>query len=250
MFLLQLDEEETPPHLLSNSKANVQQTLGNSSQPAATVTSASTNDDLNGQQTSEVSASSQSLENVQQPASTVASTNGDQQQLGETFASWFYRILNSHNPAMGQTAEDFGPHHFWSDVTLQLICVTPQPSSDSYSGSVLVSERLLALVGEEQLLFNPNVGVSGVSVRSDQHGLTYVLVCGTLHRQNECLGVYQQVFGLVRDPRFENNWKIKTTKLRIQSGQVTAVPRLQDGDNSELLALALGDASSDAVVLL
>ncbi|XP_041371855.1 uncharacterized protein C3orf38 homolog [Gigantopelta aegis] len=212
-----------------------------------TVTSTLINGQLNTHPQTEVQISHQSMLHQPQPAAsspTVAGTTTDdeRQALGETFAAWFYRILNSHNPAMGQTAEEFGPEHFWSDATLQLVCVTPEPTSDSYNGSVLVSQRFLALVKEELLLFNPNISTDGVSVLADRHGLTCVVVCGTIHRYNNHLGVFQQLFGLVRDPRFHNNWKIKMTKLRIQSGQVTTMPRLQDCDNSELLAL--GDVSS------
>ncbi|XP_046373863.2 uncharacterized protein C3orf38 homolog [Haliotis rufescens] len=161
----------------------------------------------------------------------------EHQKLGETFVSWFYKILNSHNPSLNQVPEDFGPHHFWNDVKLYLLTRTPHESSEEYEGGVLVSQRFLALVKEEQLLFNPNVTGDGVQVKSDPHGLVIIMVCGTIHRSNDCLGVFQQMFGLIGDPRYDNNWKVKVTKLRIQSSQVTSIPRLQDSDNNDLLAV-------------
>ena len=35
-----------------------------------------------------------------------------------------------------------------------------------------------------------------------------------------------QVFGLIRDPGAENNWKIKQTEARLVGGQVEVVPNV------------------------
>ena len=35
-----------------------------------------------------------------------------------------------------------------------------------------------------------------------------------------------KVFGLIRDPGAENNWKIKQTEARLVGGQVEAVPNV------------------------
>ncbi|XP_067664467.1 uncharacterized protein C3orf38 homolog [Haliotis asinina] len=174
---------------------------------------------------------------IQSTAASRLQSRPDYQKLGETFASWFFKILNSHNPSLNQVPEDFGPHHFWNDVKLYLLTQTPNENSEEYEGGVLVSKRFLALVKEEQLLFNPNITGDGVQVKSDPHGLVIVMVCGTIHRGNNCLGVFQQMFGLIGDPRYDNNWKVKVSKLRIQSSQVTSIPRLQDSDNNDLLAV-------------
>ena len=47
-----------------------------------------------------------------------------------------------------------------------------------------------------------------------------VLACGTLHNQTTACGVFEQVFGLIRDPSSDNNWKIKYTELRLVAGPV------------------------------
>ena len=164
------------------------------------------------------------------------------QLLGETFVRWFYELLNYENPLCG--GGDFGPHHFWENCTLKLVSKTPEVSEDNYEGRVLVAQRLQALAREELLIFNPNISAEGVKVRSDPHGLLIIMVCGTIHQHNNCLGIFQQLFGLVRSPLNENTWKVKMTQLQLCSSRVTAIPKLTDSSTRELL---LPLASSMAV---
>jgi hypothetical protein len=57
-----------------------------------------------------------------------------------------------------------------------------------------------------------------------------VLACGTLHQQDKCVGVFEQLFGLIRDPLACNNWKIKYTELHLTSkSTVTSSPTLAEG---------------------
>ncbi|KAL5004122.1 hypothetical protein ScPMuIL_017578 [Solemya velum] len=157
--------------------------------------------------------------------------------LAETFLKWFYPLLNSNNPNFGQPTQEFGPHHFFDDATLHLSYKTSESNSESFKGSDLVSQRLLALVKEEMILFNPNISEDGVKCLSNPHGLVCIMTCGTVHRGNSCLGIFEQMFGLVRDPHFENNWKIKVSKLRMISGDVAENPRLCDTALAEMNAL-------------
>ncbi|XP_052101371.1 uncharacterized protein C3orf38 homolog [Mytilus californianus] len=165
-----------------------------------------------------------------------ASSNAtDLQLLGETFARWFYKVLNSQNPHMGVSAEEFGPCHFWDEAKLMLLIVTDdQSTKDELSGSQFVSDRLLLFTKSEFLLFNPNISRDGVYVKSERHGMVVVLVCGTIHRQNQHLGVFDQMFGLVKDPRFNDNYKIKLTKLKLHNINVDHVPALKDRPESEI----------------
>lgn len=159
------------------------------------------------------------------------------QLLGEKFASWFYESLNSHNPTSQTTALDFGPQHFWDDAYLVILSETPEPNQAKFSTPFVVSQRFLAFTRDEQVLFNPNISGEGVFVRSDPHGLVMVLVCGTVHRNNECLGTFQQTFGIVKDPRFENNWKIKTSSMKVRTAKVTVTPRLEENPENQMKAL-------------
>ncbi|KAL3865809.1 hypothetical protein ACJMK2_043159 [Sinanodonta woodiana] len=163
-------------------------------------------------------------------------TRDENQKLGESFARWFYQMLNSHNPSTGDAPEDFGPHHFWDEATLTVYINAPVRSQD-FKGSSFVSQRMLALVKEDQLIFNPNIGPEGLFVKTSPHGLVLIMVCGTLHRANSCLGIFQQVFGIIRDPRFDNNWKVKVMKLSLNSTEVTVMPKLMGNIEGELNAL-------------
>lgn len=41
--------------------------------------------------------------------------------LGQQFCQWFFQLLNSQNPLLGQQPQDWGPQHFWPDVKLHLL---------------------------------------------------------------------------------------------------------------------------------
>ena len=53
-----------------------------------------------------------------------------------------------------------------------------------------------------------------------------VFVCGTVHRGNAVLGLFEQQFGLVRDPTTENNWKISFTRLALSTRIPSQLPML------------------------
>jgi hypothetical protein len=96
---------------------------------------------------------------------------------------------------------------------------------------------LVQVFRKHKLRCNPNLCDEGVRgrwggspalllSRLDPHGLVLVLVCGTLHNQADVCGVFEQVFGLVRDPTSDNNWKIKSTEARLVAGPVSQPPSL------------------------
>lgn len=55
--------------------------------------------------------------------STSAKAEGgfDPMVLGQQFCQWFFQLLNSQNPSLGQQPQDWGPQHFWPDVKLRLL---------------------------------------------------------------------------------------------------------------------------------
>lgn len=141
--------------------------------------------------------------------------------LGEKFAEWFYNMIN--------TSPVIGSEHFWNDcsLTLNLLSetqtITEQVSDDCEKIAALLSNTKTT----HNLFFNPNLTKEGVRTKMDPHGLVVVMVCGTLHTDRECVGVFEQVFGLARDPFSENNWKIKNTLLNLRSKSgVSEVPKL------------------------
>nr|XP_048286439.1 uncharacterized protein C3orf38 homolog [Myodes glareolus] len=142
----------------------------------------------------------------------------DFRRLGEEFCHWFFELLNSQNPFMGPPQDDWGPQHFWHDVKLRFYYSTSEQNVIDYHGAEIVSLRLLSLVKEEFLFLSPNLDSQGLKCASSPHGLVKVGVAGTVHRGNTCLGIFEQIFGLIRSPFVENTWKIKFINLRIIGG--------------------------------
>ncbi|XP_066274488.1 uncharacterized protein C3orf38 homolog [Branchiostoma lanceolatum] len=157
------------------------------------------------------------------------------QLLAEQFCTWFFNLLNSHHPLKTSSpVEGWGPQHFWADTQLRMEYHTPDLHQEEYEGPELVSQRLLAIVKNDLLIFNPNIAADGVKGKKDPHGLVAVLVCGTVHRQEKCLGMFEQCFCLVSNPAKHNNYKIKSTNLRIRGREVMGIPRLEAGSDDLL----------------
>ncbi|XP_074140908.1 LOW QUALITY PROTEIN: uncharacterized protein C3orf38 homolog [Sminthopsis crassicaudata] len=136
-------------------------------------------------------------------------------KLGEEFCQWFFELLNSQNPFFRPPQEKWGPQHFWVDVKLKFCYNTSEQNVMDYHGSELVSLRLLSLVKEEFLFLNLNLDCNRLKCVSSPHGLVVVAVTGTVHRGSMCLGIFEQVFGLIRSPFLVNTWKIKFVNLSI-----------------------------------
>ncbi|KAM6970561.1 uncharacterized protein C3orf38 homolog [Aplochiton taeniatus] len=162
--------------------------------------------------------------------------------LSKQFCKWFHELLNSQNPALGQSPKDWGPQHFWPDVRLRLMSRTKnQQMEEDFQGADHVSQRFLALPRDERLFLSPNLEPHGLRSLSSPHGLVVVAVAGTIHRGSVCLGVYEQVFGLIRNPLVNNCWKIKFVNMKIQGqdalGSGEMAPPALTCDSSELQML-------------
>lgn len=96
-----------------------------------------------------------------------------------------------------------------------LVLYTQVHQKEEFLGAELVSQRLFALVSEERLVFCPNLEQTGLKCVSSPHGLVLVAVAGTIHREDNCLAIFEQVFGLIRDPLKASRWKIKHVHLKI-----------------------------------
>ncbi|KAM6224007.1 LOW QUALITY PROTEIN: uncharacterized protein C3orf38 homolog [Rhynchocyon petersi] len=167
-------------------------------------------------ETPETAAKSKDMELFQkQEKEEKTSEKVDYQQLGEEFCHWFFELLNSQNPLLGTPQDEWGPQHFWHDVKLKFYYNTSEQNVIDYHGAELVSLRLLSLVKEEFLFLSPNLDSQGLKCASSPHGLVMVGVAGTVHRGNTCLGIFEQIFGLIRCPFVKNTWKIKFINLRI-----------------------------------
>ena len=112
---------------------------------------------------------------------------------------------------------------------------------EDFLGAELVSLRLLALTKDERLLLSPNLEPGGLRTLASPHGLVLVAVAGTIHRDGACLGIFEQIFGLIRSPLENNSWKMKSVNLKIRGqdalgGAETVAPALSY-NSSELQLL-------------
>lgn len=113
--------------------------------------------------------------------------------------------------------------------------------SEEFLGAELVSLRLLALTKEERLLLSPNLEPHGLKALASPHGLVLVAVAGTIHRDTACLGIFEQIFGLIRSPLEKNSWKIKFVNLKIRGqdalggSQITAPALTYNSSELQLL---------------
>ncbi|KFW77864.1 Uncharacterized protein C3orf38, partial [Manacus vitellinus] len=146
--------------------------------------------------------------------------------LGGQFCQWYFELLNSQHPLGVKSEDTWGPQHFWEDARMKFCYNTSEKNMEQYVGADMVSLRLLSLVKEECLLFNPNLHGSGLKYAMSPHGLVLVAVAGTVHRDNTCLGIFEQIFGLISCPVRNNTWKIKLVNLKIV-GQNALEPGMQ-----------------------
>ncbi|XP_071476653.1 uncharacterized protein C3orf38 homolog [Diadema antillarum] len=158
------------------------------------------------------------------------------QELAKQFSSWFFSQLNLMHPMNVQQSADWGPQHFLPDACLKLYVIRgSQKDLETYEGSDLVANRLKCLVSDEELIFNPNLLPDGTRGRSESHGLVVTMVCGTLHQASNCVGVFEQSTGLVRDPLADNKWKVKYVNLQIKCSSPSQMPTLEgSGDQLAL----------------
>lgn len=193
VFLLYLQDDDDETDNVSENVENHRETIQNASEPTLTISSS-------------VNSSSTPFDN---------NING--QQLAEYFIPWFYKILNSFNTSSDNMSQEWGPQHFWEDAKGSVLMVSDGHMLDECQGALAVSEKLRELVCKEKILFNPNV--SGARGHIDAYGLVKISVGGTVHRFSNCLGIFEQSFGLIRDPQMQNNWKIKFTELKLKAQQ-------------------------------
>lgn len=66
--------------------------------------------------------------------------------------------------------------------------------------------------------FLPNLAPNAVQYKADIHGQVVVMVGGTLHsNSSQVVGLFEQMFLLIRDPSDNNNWKIKNSQVMLRS---------------------------------
>ncbi|XP_023241221.1 uncharacterized protein C3orf38 homolog [Centruroides sculpturatus] len=133
-------------------------------------------------------------------------------EMGRKFSEWFYNLINS----IRETPNNFTPDHFWPDCTLKVqIDQVGAIINKQFSNSNDVAAYLYRLVTHEHMFFHPN-HYYGTQCVTEVHGLVKIRVSGVLHQGDNCVGLFDQIFGLVRSAGDESNWKIKYSELLLK----------------------------------
>jgi len=147
------------------------------------------------------------------------------QEMANSFVRWYFQLLNR---CVETDTSDWNQDHFWPNASAKISLSSETGETvecmEVLNNSEDVSAMLIQVFKKHRLKCNPNMCEEGVRGKLSPHGLVMVLACGTLHSENNVCGVFEQVFGLVRDPAADNNWKIKQTEARLVGGQVRGVP--------------------------
>ena len=133
----------------------------------------------------------------------LATTN----QLSLQFTEWFFTAWNN--------LKNFSSDHFFPDCQLTLV----HENNRRILGAFYVCDLLRSYIANQELVFYPNV--SSNKAEESRHGLVVVQIHGTIHQRGTCVGIFDQAFGLTRDPTHGNNYLIKFIFLNMQtqSGQ-------------------------------
>lgn len=137
-------------------------------------------------------------------------------QLSHQFTEWFYTSWNN--------LSSFTSDHFFPDCQLTLF----HENQRRILGSYYVCELLRSYVTNQDLRFSPNIQSN--KVEESKHGLVLIQVHGTIHQRGTCVGIFDQSFGLIRDPTHSNNYLIKFSFLNMQTQQAHQQQQLLSGN--------------------
>lgn len=134
-------------------------------------------------------------------------------QLSYKFAEWFYSLIND------QDSSKIGPEHFFVDSQIKLALKDEQNTDIvEASNSIDISQTLREFQLKYRLQFLPNLTPGAVRYECDIHGQVMLMVNGTLHSNtSQVVGVFEQIFLLVRDISDHENWKIKKSHVILRS---------------------------------
>lgn len=130
-------------------------------------------------------------------------------QMGMEFSKWFFRILN--------TLDGFGPEHFWPNCNLSAGLYTPLEQKEvTLNGACDVATFLANLIMIDKFFFSANESSDSILIELEQHGLVKIIIRGVLHQQANCVGLFDSAFGLVKNPDFQDTYKIQVMKVKMQ----------------------------------
>lgn len=188
-----------------------------------------------------------------------------EQRLGYEFTKWYYERYNS--------LVDFISAHFWGECNLRIEYAAKGLQNGKVTEFLNDGQRcfeeLYSLRSKDKLFFNPNL-LTGLrskvihlpkllvvpyilithceffNFQMNPHGLVQIMVAGTVHQPDATgrqAGLFEQMFGLSRDPAIDNNYKIKFSMLLFREDSQIFVNQLALCDSS--LKGVIDDADDD-----
>jgi len=88
------------------------------------------------------------------------------------------------------------------------------------------AEKLLLSFLQQGYLLNPNL--SDIKEKKEHHGFVLIAVAGTVHKNEACLGIFEHLFCLLRDPGIDFKWRILWAELRVTQMTVHQMPGVSD----------------------
>ncbi|CAL1276807.1 unnamed protein product [Larinioides sclopetarius] len=128
--------------------------------------------------------------------------------FGTKFATWFFPIFNS--------PQGFDPGDFWMDCKVVGELKTAKEVKEIITvGSNEVVNFLRGLIVSDKFYFDANISGDSVPCEQDPHGHVRILVSGVVHQISNPIGLFDCIFGILKDPSFNDNWKIKWMHLKV-----------------------------------
>uniref|UniRef100_A0A8D8LTU6 Uncharacterized protein C3orf38 homolog n=1 Tax=Cacopsylla melanoneura TaxID=428564 RepID=A0A8D8LTU6_9HEMI len=176
----------------------------------------------------------------------------DIDQLSFEFIKWFNDKFNSCTYTNGYP---FDSNMFFHNANAELKIMQSSSRGETVDNSVQVEsgEQIGAALVELQktynLYFNPNY--ESLKVTRNSYGNIVIGVCGSLHSNNQLMGVYEQLFQLFNDPHCQLNekpvWKIQKMLLNLKFTNSYQAVEYESSQNRELVIDAM---HSDATCCL
>uniref|UniRef100_H2YJE3 Uncharacterized protein n=1 Tax=Ciona savignyi TaxID=51511 RepID=H2YJE3_CIOSA len=123
------------------------------------------------------------------------------ERLSQEFVTWFYPMLNAQRS--NKSAYDWKPDHFTPDCFLE--CSNGVDTVERHIGGLVTHDKFMEMVCRDNVIFNVNSTPTGHRACINEYGMAKVAACGTVHRyitesQSTLVGIFEQLFGLIRDP--------------------------------------------------
>lgn len=141
---------------------------------------------------------------------TINRTDDQLMELASKFGEWFYSMLPEMNSG------NFDVNNFWPDSKMRLKFEYNSNCVDlTECGNQQIVNTLKQFVSSN-LKLKPNLlpQYDGVRCRLESHGLLVIIISGVLYFDEQPVGLFDNMFGLVRDSNLQqDNWRIRSLEM-------------------------------------